>query len=132
MSKEVADRAAFSTRLKGLLVREGYVTTSPTNLARHFNLRYKGDPVTVHAVRKWLFGLAVPSRTKVMTLCSMLNSTPEYLVYGLEESQVPVDTETTLKQEDAEFLVLVSRLPVRDQLLIREFARMLHSTRGEA
>jgi hypothetical protein len=62
----------------------------------------------------------------------MLNSTPEYLVYGVEGGTVPVDTDMALKPEDAELLVCVNRLPVRERLLVREFARMLHSTRGEA
>lgn len=48
-------------------------TLSPTALARDFNLRWRGMPVTVNATRKWLMGDAIPTMDKIETLSSMLN-----------------------------------------------------------
>ncbi|MBI2960037.1 MAG: hypothetical protein HYY28_06970 [Betaproteobacteria bacterium] len=55
---------------------------SPTRVAREFNLRYHGDPVTAPAIRKWLLGEALPSQDKIRVLAQWLEVTPQWLRFG--------------------------------------------------
>jgi hypothetical protein len=48
------ERHQFSERLQQALRSAEYSPDSPTQLAREFNARFAGQPVTVHAARKWL------------------------------------------------------------------------------
>ena len=72
---------AFTLRLKTLLLKKGS-TLSPTALARDFNLRWRGVPVTVNATRKWLMGQAMPTMDKLTVLANMLNTSPDWLRWG--------------------------------------------------
>jgi hypothetical protein len=74
--------------LETLLLKKGK-TLSPTALARDFNLRWRGMPVTVNATRKWLMGEAVPTMDKIETLSSMLNVTADWLRWGDMSVQKP-------------------------------------------
>jgi hypothetical protein len=76
------ERADFSQRLQQALNQNGYPPDSPTALAREFNLRFSGGPVTVHAARKWLVGESVPTQEKVRTLASWLDVPIEWLRFG--------------------------------------------------
>lgn len=83
-------------------MRVGDDGTSPTRLAREFNRRYPGAPVTLHAARKWLNGEAVPVQDKLRTLASWLGVGADWLRFGegdrptayrMEKDSVPVDFE---------------------------------------
>jgi len=62
------ERLAFSERLRQALSNCNYSPRSPTELAREFNLRFKGQAVTVHAARKWLHGESIPTQDKLRAL----------------------------------------------------------------
>lgn len=82
------DHKAFTLRLEMLLLKKGR-TLSPTALARDFNLRWRGVPVTVNATRKWLMGEAMPTMDKIAVLANMLNASDDWLRWGdmsVEES----------------------------------------------
>ncbi len=81
ISVKKTEAAAFTRRLETLLLKKGK-TLSPTALARDFNLRWRGMPVTVNATRKWLMGEAIPTMDKIETLSSMLNVTADWLRWG--------------------------------------------------
>lgn len=72
---------AFTQRLESLLLKKGN-SLSPTVLARDFNLRWRGMPVTVNATRKWLMGQAMPTMDKIAVLAHMLNASQDWLRYG--------------------------------------------------
>ena len=72
---------AFTLRLRTLLLKKGS-TLSPTALARDFNLRWRGVPVTVNATRKWLMGQAMPTMDKLAVLANMLNASQDWLRWG--------------------------------------------------
>ncbi|MFL6571802.1 MAG: hypothetical protein ACJ8G4_08615 [Burkholderiales bacterium] len=55
-------------------------------MAREFNLRYEGTPVTVQAVRKWVSGRALPSQDKIRALALWLEVSPQWLRYGEGET----------------------------------------------
>jgi hypothetical protein len=50
------EKQGFGKRLKEAMRKARVDAGSPTRIAREFNLRYHGDPVTTQAVRKWLAG----------------------------------------------------------------------------
>ena len=54
------EKAEFSRRLKEAM-RKARVDAGPTRLAREFNLRHHGKPVTAQTARKWLYGRALPT-----------------------------------------------------------------------
>jgi hypothetical protein len=76
----------FSIRLRSFL-KEKNRTLSPTALARDFNLRWRGAPVSVNAVRKWLMGEAIPTLDKLEVLASLLDTSKELLRWGVNPSR---------------------------------------------
>ncbi|WP_068636262.1 hypothetical protein [Thauera butanivorans] len=76
------ERDAFSTRLREALVRVAPDAARPTALAREFNRRYAGEPVTLHAARKWLGGDAIPAQDKLRVLADWLGVSAEWLRFG--------------------------------------------------
>jgi hypothetical protein len=76
------ERENFSLRLKDVLKAAGERIDSPTALARAFNRRYPGQPISVHAARKWLYGEAIPGQEKLRILASWLGCSNESLRFG--------------------------------------------------
>jgi transcriptional regulator with XRE-family HTH domain len=76
---------AFASRLRHQLQLKGK-KDSPTTLAREFNLRWRGVPVTSNAVRKWLQGESMPTMDKMEVLANMLGVTTDWLRWGNEKS----------------------------------------------
>lgn len=79
------EKEAFSKRLVLLLNNAGIGAVSPTHVAREFNRRYLGEPITTQAVRKWLSGEALPSSDKIRALAKWLKVSPHWLHYGEDE-----------------------------------------------
>lgn len=71
----------FAGRLHQALQQRGK-RASATAVAREFNLRYRGPAVTVHAVRKWLSGLSLPTQDKLQVLARWLDVNEEWLRWG--------------------------------------------------
>lgn len=80
--RPILEREAFSQRLREALRRVGDDGSSPTRLAREFNRRYPGRPITLHAARKWLHGDALPAQDKVRVLAEWLGMSAEWLRFG--------------------------------------------------
>jgi len=78
----VNERLAFAERLRQSLNQAGQVPDSPTALARFFNSRYDGQPITVHAARKWLVGEAIPTQEKLRVLAQWLEVPLDWLRFG--------------------------------------------------
>ena len=64
-------RQHFARELVRALERAGY-EAKPAVLEREFNLRYRGDPVTYHGVRRWLQGETLPTLDKLQLLSGWL------------------------------------------------------------
>ncbi|MDP1995782.1 MAG: hypothetical protein Q8J90_01155 [Gallionella sp.] len=84
------EKEAFSKRLTRLLNDTGIGIASPTLVAREFNRRYPGKPVTAQAVRKWINGEAIPAGDKIRTLAKWLKAPPHWLHYGENEKNAGV------------------------------------------
>jgi hypothetical protein len=76
------EKQGFSKRLKEAIRRARINMSSPTLIAREFNLRYHGDPVSTQAVRKWLSGKALPSQDKMRALGLWLDVSAHWLRFG--------------------------------------------------
>ena len=76
------EREAFAHRLREALAHVGDDGSSPTRLARAFNRRTPGAPVTLHAARKWLNGEAIPAQDKLRVLATWLGVATDWLRYG--------------------------------------------------
>lgn len=76
------EKQGFSRRLRDSLKRAQPAAEGPAAIAREFNLRYDGTPVTVQAVRKWVSGRALPSQDKIRALALWLEVSPQWLRYG--------------------------------------------------
>ena len=75
------EKERFSRRLRDAL-KKAEAPAGAAALAREFNLRYAGRPVTGQAVGKWLAGKALPSQDKIRALSVWLEVTPHWLRFG--------------------------------------------------
>ncbi len=73
----------FAKRLREAMQALGY-EAKPSVLEREFNLRYLGQPMTLHGVRRWLLGETLPKQDKVEVLAEWLRIPPQQLRYGME------------------------------------------------
>src|SRR6476661_893077 len=76
------ERESFSERLQQALKNAHYSPDSPTRLAREFNIRFDGRPITVHAARKWLVGEAIPTQEKLRMIAQWLGVPADWLRFG--------------------------------------------------
>jgi transcriptional regulator with XRE-family HTH domain len=95
------EKQGFSRRLRDSLKRAGVRHGSPSGIAREFNLRYEGEPVTPQAVRKWLGGQALPSQDKMRALAVWLETSPHWLRFGEGE----VSPARAMRQDTAAYRV---------------------------
>lgn len=127
--KASLEREHFSQRLQQALRNADYSPDSPTQLAREFNVRFGGRPVTVHAARKWLVGEAIPTQEKLRLLSQWLSVSAEWLRYGGKDQAGAESggTEAASRFESADIKLLaeLQGLNERDRKLAREFIRML-------
>lgn len=84
------EKVAFAKRLTRLLNEAGIGIASPTTVAREFNRRYTGEPITAQAVRKWIAGESIPAGDKIRTLAKWLKASPHWLHYGENEKNTGV------------------------------------------
>jgi transcriptional regulator with XRE-family HTH domain len=94
------EKQGFSRRLRETLKRAGVDAGGPAALAREFNLRYDGTPVTVQAVRKWVSGNSLPSQDKIRALALWLEVSPQWLRYGEGEA---APAARSLRQDPASY-----------------------------
>lgn len=128
MATSLTEQAAFSVRLKQALHKVGYVDVSASQLAREFNLRYDGPPISVHAARKWLNGETIPTQEKLRVFAQWLGVAAEWLRYDGVERETQLDYAKlpgNLTAADIQLLADLQLLDEHHRLLAREFIRML-------
>jgi transcriptional regulator with XRE-family HTH domain len=120
------EREGFSERLQQALRNAEYSPDSPTQLAREFNVRFDGRPITVHAARKWLVGEAIPTQEKLRTLAQWLGVPAEWLRFGgnMQGAAAPTDL-ARFESTDVKLMADLQRLDEHHQALAREFIRLL-------
>jgi transcriptional regulator with XRE-family HTH domain len=125
--KAAIEREDFSERLQQSLRNANYSPDSPTQLAREFNVRFSGRPITVHAARKWLVGEAIPTQEKLRTLAQWLGVTAEWLRFGGEIPQNTASLEqgSRFDTDDVKLIADLQRLDDEYRMVAREIIRML-------
>ncbi|MBS0308471.1 MAG: hypothetical protein JSS58_05825 [Proteobacteria bacterium] len=127
--KASIEREDFSERLQNALRNADYSPDSPTQLAREFNIRFAGRPITVHAARKWLVGEAIPTQEKLRTLAQWLGVPAEWLRFGGTQHQgrdgEAGNPPARFESADVKLIADLQRLDEHHQMIAREFIRML-------
>jgi transcriptional regulator with XRE-family HTH domain len=122
----------FSKRLQKALQDANYSLYGPTGLARQFNARFAGPPVSVHAARKWLIGKAIPTQDKIRTLAEWLVVPAEWLRFGgYDQNQNAVASPAQLAPHYARLIDDIQLLDSRDQRLIFDFIQLLRRSRND-
>lgn len=126
-------RAEFAQRLHDALARVG-VPAKPAVIEREFNLRYWGQPITLHGVRRWLRGESFPTNDKMLCLAEWLGVEPQVLRYG---DEVPKAVRERRKRwdegigyEEREIFELFLKLPVPQRKVAREVIVALARANG--
>lgn len=124
------ERESFSERLQQALKNAHYSPDSPTRLAREFNIRFEGRPITVHAARKWIVGEAIPTQEKLRTLANWLGVPAEWLRFGGSEIGAPSSDPSQapaarFESADVKLVADLQRLDDQHRQIAREFIRML-------
>ncbi|MEN3275186.1 MAG: hypothetical protein V7631_976 [Massilia sp.] len=121
------ERESFSERLQQALKNAHYSPDSPTRLAREFNIRFEGRPITVHAARKWLVGEAIPTQEKLRMIAQWLGVPADWLRFGGPETPGEQGEQGGARFESADVKLIadLQRLDEHHRQLAREFIRML-------
>ena len=123
---KINERERFSLRLQQTLRNAHHSPDSPTELARDFNIRYSGRPITVHAARKWLVGEAIPTQDKLRTLADWLHVPIDWLRFGGDENgSAPLTVNPVLKPDEMKIISDLQLLDAHHQMMVREFIRIL-------
>ncbi|MEY3264433.1 MAG: hypothetical protein RL717_1910 [Pseudomonadota bacterium] len=120
------ERLLFSERLQQALRHAEYSPDSPTQLAREFNVRFEGNPVTVHAARKWLQGESIPTQEKLRALASWLDVPADWLRFGSVERDAGGEGKSNqISPRDAKLLSRLQKLDEHHRQIAEEFLRTL-------
>lgn len=125
--KPSIEREEFSQRLQQALNNAAYSPDSPTQLAREFNVRFVGRPITVHAARKWLVGEAIPTQEKLRTLAQWLGVPAEWLRFGAASDSPESQAQAAARFESADVRLIadLQQLDGEYQAIAREVIRLL-------
>lgn len=116
------EKQGFSRRLREALRKAYPGPVGPTGIAREFNLRYHGNPVTAQAVRKWLAGKSLPPQDKIRTLALWLDVQPPWLRFGETERR---QGHVSARQEAAIYKVDTASLAKKFELLNEPHKKMV-------
>jgi hypothetical protein len=113
----------FAERLANAMKAAGY-EARPSVLEREFNLRYWGEPMTLHGVRRWLRGEVIPPHDKIVALADWLCVTPQELGFGKEiEERVRKARkrwDEGVGYEERDIFEAFLKLPMPQRKLVRE------------
>jgi len=127
--ESIKERTEFSKRLKIGLGKIGQPIDSPAALAREFNRRYPGGPITNYAARKWLMSESIPSQDKLKVLAQWLGVTNSWLRFGLDEGAEPTSPENA-GELDYTLMRLIAALPPDHQRVVRDLVTSLRKIGG--
>ena len=131
----VEERHAFSERLRAALDDAGWKSIGATALAREFNARNGGPPVTAHATRKWMQGEAMPVQDNLQVLARWLDVPAHWLRFG--EGPSPLRAQEALRASEpsapqyaaadraARLASDFARLGAEQQLVVEELVGLL-------
>ena len=121
--KNEDQKTLFAKRLSIAMQAKGYQPKAAV-LEKAFNLNYSGTPMSLHGVRKWLIGEAIPSGDKLLALAKWLDVPPEELAFdkdikkAIEQREARWNEEIGYKDKDVVEAYLA--LPTAQKKIIRE------------
>jgi hypothetical protein len=120
------ERIHFRDRLLNVL-RRADVPVRASTVAHEFNLRADGATVTMHAVRKWLAGDAIPTHERLLILGDWLGVHASWLLYGdAENSDYALGRPaSSLTSQDLMLVRDFNRLDTEGQRILREILNVL-------
>lgn len=116
------ERQGFTERLGAALRNAGYEKITYCSLAREFNARSELQPLSVHAVRKWLLAEAIPAQTNLVILAAWLAVSPDWLRFGGNTRYSQTHPSNAV---DGSLLSDISRLDLHDRKIVRHFIDLL-------
>lgn len=116
------EKSAFSKRLKESLRKADVDPRSSTRVAREFNLRYPGDPISNQAVRKWLEAESLPSQDKLRALALWLDVSAQWLRFGDSERK---DERAGARQETGTYKADINWSPKKFEMLNDAHKKMI-------
>ena len=127
----IKERERFSRRLKEALARMGEANDSPAALARAFNRRYPGKPVSDYAARKWLLGEAIPGQDKLRVLAQWLGVTNDWLRFGEGNQQEAYTVREASAVPDYGLMRDIAGLSDAHQTVVLELVAALRRAEGK-
>ena len=117
------EKTLFANRLIKAMQAKGYEAKASV-LEREFNLNYSGRPMTLHGVRKWLIGEAIPSGDKLLTLAKWLDVPPEELAFEKDIQKAIAQRDARWQQDvgykDKDIVDAFLALPPSHKKVIRD------------
>ena len=121
--KNEDQKTLFAKRLSIAMQAKGYQPKAAV-LEKAFNLNYSGKPMSLHGVRKWLIGEAIPSGDKLLALAKWLDVPPEELAFDKDIKKAIEQREARWKEEigykDKDVVEAYLALPTAQKRIIRE------------
>ena len=115
------EKIAFSERLKDELSKRGWPKTSPTWLAREFNIRYSGQSVSVQTANNWLSGASIPNQDKLQILAAWLEVSTHWLRFGENPEPLKLTSPNLSTSYDlADITTKIAQLTVQQQKIIND------------
>lgn len=116
-----SEKIAFSERLKDELSKRGWPKTSPTWLAREFNIRYSGQSVSVQTANNWLSGASIPNQDKLQILAAWLEVSTHWLRFGENAEPLKLTSPNLSTSYDlADITTKIAQLTVQQQKIIND------------
>ena len=121
--KNEDQKTLFAKRLSIAMQAKGYQPKAAV-LEKAFNLNYSGKPMSLHGVRKWLIGEAIPSGDKLLALAKWLDVPPEELAFDKDLQKAIEQREARWQEEigykDKEIFDAFVLLPAPQKKVVRE------------
>jgi transcriptional regulator with XRE-family HTH domain len=119
------EQERFAQRLNQALDAARYQHAGASRIAREFNLRFPDRAVTVHAVRKWIKGEAIPTQDKLLSLAQWLGVRADWLRFNGNEPAIDSSHPSGFNGEDLRLLRDFQRLSSERKYIVDQIIQLL-------
>jgi len=121
-----SEQEQFAQRLREALDDAGYQNESAARITQRFGRQYPQHAVSVHAVRKWLKGDAIPTQGKVMALADWLGVNAAWLRFDGDqpEQDHPTRTDAQISDGERQLLFAYRRLDPDQRALVERLLEL--------
>ena len=124
---ELSESQAFAQRLRAALTAAD-TPVSATQVQRKFNALSGDAAISVHAVRKWIVGEAIPTQERIRVLAAWLGVSPNWLRFG---EAVASGRSPTPSADERVLLRSFRRLGAQEQRQILALVQTMAGKRGK-